>query len=774
MKSKFTRHSNGRIVLLSLAAGLASSTISPAAAQAASDTQNVDPAATPAPAASPATADATQEVGEIVVTALKRAERVQDVPVAVTAIGGAALAKQHITQADDLVTQVPSLQVSGTVGQGAPIFSLRGISMSDFSLNQNPPIAVYYDEVYKGNFAFLGVALYDLERVEVLRGPQGTLYGKNTTGGAVNLIAAKPTYDLGGDISLGYGNYNRYDASGALNVPITSTLAARVAFTYSKADGWQHNAYPGSPALSAVDQYAVRGTLLWEPAAGVSFVLRASTSLQQPLNYGVYSTAGSQGIGAGLYEAFNNTSSFFRTGVPERSVVNAFYTKRHARTSAIALTGNIDLGSGLNLTSVTSWDRGTLSFGEDTAGAPLAVLRSTYADRALQFAQDLRLTSNWSNGFNFILGGYFNREKVDNVNGSAAFTDVDFNGDGQLTNLDCGAGPVPFFGCSVVNSFAQLKKSYAIYSDANYDLGGGFKIRGGLRYTHDTGKQQDLNSQAYGSDGVFATTLIPSTNLNFTGNNLSGKIGLDYKAGRDQLLYANYSRGYRASSFNAQALYQPSDASIARPEKIDAFEIGAKTQWLDRHLTFNASAFYYLYHDQQFISVDPNTNAQALINVPKSRIYGAEFEISYRYDDRFSVHTAIGLLHSRIDQGVVNGGDLAGHRLSNAPTLSWSGVIDWTAYDNGTIKLSAHPSFSYVSSQYFDVQTLDRLRQPGYAQFGGHIDLDRGPFTLSVWAKNLTDKFYYTSTIDAEAGLGFVYHHVGEPRTFGGTVSYRF
>jgi len=230
---------------------------------------------------------------EIVVTAQKRSERLQDVPISVSAIGGDAIRKQRLSSADDLVTKIPNLQLTSTVGDGTPIFALRGVSMSDYSLNQAGPVATYYDEVYKGNFAFLGVALYDLERVEVLRGPQGTLYGKNTTGGAVNLISRKP--DLGktdGYINLGYGNYNRREANGAINLPLGETLAARMAFTIARADGWFRNQLPGKPDLGGTREYALRGSLLWEPADGTSFLLRASTSYQNPYNYGIFAAPG--------------------------------------------------------------------------------------------------------------------------------------------------------------------------------------------------------------------------------------------------------------------------------------------------------------------------------------------------------------------------------------------------------------------------------------------------------------------------------------------------
>jgi outer membrane receptor protein involved in Fe transport len=192
-------------------------------------------------------------VEDIVVTAQRREERLQDVPVSVTALSGDTLKSQRIVNASDLASVTPNLQSVSTVGSSTPIFALRGISMSDYSLNQASPVATYFDEVYKGNFALLGVSLFDLERVEVLRGPQGTLYGKNTTGGAVNLIAERPGFEPEASLSAGYGNFNRYEANGALQMPLNDTLAARLAFTYANANGYLRNLSAGQGDLGAVD-----------------------------------------------------------------------------------------------------------------------------------------------------------------------------------------------------------------------------------------------------------------------------------------------------------------------------------------------------------------------------------------------------------------------------------------------------------------------------------------------------------------------------------------
>ena len=416
---------------------------------------------------------------EIVITATKRAERLQDVPISVSAIGGDQLSKSRVTTTDDLVTKVANLQLTSIVGDNTPIFALRGVSMSDYSLNQSSPVATYYDEVYKGNFAFLGVAMYDLERVEVLRGPQGTLYGKNTTGGAVNLISRAPELgEMSGYLNLGYGNYNRMDASGAINVPMGDKAAARVAFTFARADGWFKNQLPGEPDLASVREYAVRASILVEPSDSMRFILRGSTSYQNPRNYGIYA----------------QPENVNRPGLGKREIEANVTERRRARTYSLALTGNIDISDALTVTSITSWDKGKLSFYEDTDGTATELLEIPYYDKANQFAQDLRLTSDTGGPFDFILGAYFNREKVFNSTTFEIAKDVDSDGEPGVTDADCAIG-LPL-GCLFANSFDQVKKSIALYSDMNYDITDSITLRGGLRYTHDTGRQTDFESNA--------------------------------------------------------------------------------------------------------------------------------------------------------------------------------------------------------------------------------------------------------------------------------------
>lgn len=696
---------------------------------------------------------------EIVVTAAKRSESLQKVPISVSAIGGDALDKARVTSVDSLVSKVANLQLTSIVGDNTPIFALRGVSMSDYSLNQASPVATYYDEVYKGNFAFLGVSMYDLERVEVLRGPQGTLYGKNTTGGAVNLISRKAVLgETSGYVNAGYGNYNRIDAGGAVNLPMGEKAALRLAGTFANADGWFKNTVPGKADLASTREWGLRGSVLIEPNDTVRMTLRASASRQTPRNYGIYAQP----------EAAN------RAGLGKWEIASNIDKRRLAETYSTALNVDVDLSDTLTLTSITSYDKGKLSFYEDTDGTAGQLLEIPYYDKASQFAQDLRLTSDTGGPFDFILGFYFNREKVFNSSTFEIGKDIDSDGAPGMTVDDCAAG-LPL-SCLFRNRFDQLKKSFALYSDLKYAVTDDFTLRGGLRYTKDKGSQSNFESNALGVDGVQYANLIPKSALKDTTDNLSGKLGFDYTMASGGLFYGHVSKGYRAPSFNAQAFFDPSELSIAKPEKVTSYELGSKMQFADRAITLNLAGFYYDYRNQQFINVDPASAAQTLLNIDKSRIYGGEAELTTYIGDKLTLRGGLGLLSTKISKGNVSGVNVAGNRLSNAPKLTFNMGADLTLMDGDSGKLSFHPEMAYQSNQYFEVLNVSRLRQSSYAILGAHLDFETadGRYNASIWGKNLTNKHYFTSRVDLLAGFGFDYNHIGNPRTYGVSAGMKF
>ncbi|MFM5914661.1 MAG: TonB-dependent receptor [Chakrabartia godavariana] len=701
----------------------------------------------------------TVEAADIVVTANKRAERLQDVPIAVSALSGEGLAASHVTQSEDIAQTVPNLQMNTTVGDNTPIFSLRGVSMYDYSLNQSSPVATYYDEVYKGSFALLGATMFDIDRIEILRGPQGTLYGKNTTGGAINIVTNTAKLgETGGTASFGYGNYNRVDARGAVNLPLGDKAALRVAGTFSRADGWLDNQTPGKPDLNSVREFAVRGSLLVEPADGTSFVLRVTHSYQNPRNYGIYAEPlATNRAGLSTYQIRSNLSDI----------------RRMARTTAVSLSGNVEISDALKLTSITSYDKGKLFLFEDTDGQDVRVFEVSYDADARQWTQDVRLTSDYAGPFNFILGGYFSHEKVFNSNATYIFADTDYDGVPGITGGDCAAG-FPL-GCVFTNRFDQKKESAALYGDASLKATGALTFRAGLRYTRDTGSQANLTSVATALNGDVVSTPIPRTDLEYETNNVSGKFGLDYRLSADVLAYATFSRGYRSPSFNAQAFFAPAEAGSAASETINAYELGLKSELADRSAVLNLAAFYYDYHNQQFISVDPATAAANLINIPKSRIYGAEAELSWEANDTLTLHSGIGLLNSKVQRGVISGIDIAGKELPSAPSFSMTGGVDLNLLDSAQGKLVLSGSGSYASGQYFEIMNVSRLKQGGYAIFNAHLDWESadGRWNASLWGRNLGRKFYTTAGIDL-SGFGFDYKQWGTPRTYGVTVGTRF
>jgi len=502
----------------------------------------------------------------------------------------------------------------------------------------------------------------------------------------------------------------------------------------------------------------VRGSLLVEPTDGASFVLRVAHSYQNPRNYGIYpEPLATNRAGLSTYQIRSNLSDIRRT----------------ARTTAVSLTGNIDLSDGLTLTSITSFDKGKLFLFEDTDGQDLRVFEVSYDAKARQWTQDIRLTSDFDGPANFILGGYFSHEKVFNSNATYIFADTEQDGVPGISGGDCAAG-FPL-SCVFTNRFDQTKKSAALYGDASFKATDALTLRAGLRFTRDAGRQNGLVSVATALDGEVVDTPIPLTNLTYATSNLSGKAGLDYQFSDDVMAYATFSRGYRSPSFNAQAFFAPAEAGSAGSETINAYEVGLKSQFADKAATLNIAGFYYDYNNQQFINVDPATAAANLINIPESRIYGAEAELTWEANDTLTVRTGIGLLNSKVERGVISGINIAGKELPTAPSLSMTGGIALKLVDNDSGKLVLSGSGSYASSQFFEILNVERLKQRGYALFNAHLDWTSadGRWNASLWGRNLGQKFYTTGGIDL-SGFGFDYKQWGTPRTYGVTVGTSF
>ena len=729
-------------------------------------------------------------IEEVFVTAQKRSESLQTVPVSMTALTSAQLQEIKMDSPSDLVAQIPNLQVNGIVGEASPVFSLRGISMFDYSLSQSSPVASYIDEVYKGNFVLFGVDMYDLERIEVLRGPQGTLYGKNTTGGAINFITHKPGFQTDGYLKIGAGNYNRQEAEGALQgALIDDRLAARVAFTYTKADGWFQNVAPGYPDLEGIDQYGVRASLLFKATDDLEATLRWSKSRQNPQNYGIYDIICRPGIDAGCAPggvggSYYRTQDGTATGVPlANDEIGQNYTpKRRQDNQAVALTVNWNLSDTLALSSITSWDDGSLFNPEGTDGAPIDVFKIPYTGTTNQVTQDLRLTSRGTGPFSFIAGAYYQHEDIYNSTENQFFTSTDVNGDNIVDNQDCAASG--FVACIFHNQFDQLRNSWALYTDDSYALNDQFKLRAGLRYNHDKATQKNAYAQLRGVDGVPIANIIPgsTTDLYATARQditnvaWTGRAGVDYTPAQDLLIYANYSRGYRSGAFNAQFFFSPTEFNSVEPETVDSIEVGLKSTWLNGRLQADGAIFHYVYKNQQLIDVQ-STGQQPLINIPESKVTGAELELVMRPISALTLRGGLGLLDGKFTDGAINNGTISidDNKLPNAPSTSATLAADWDAVNTGNLVFTVHGDLAYASEQYFEPANLPALRQGGYTTYNARLALHTADdrWEVAAWGRNLGDKFYLTTGANL-AAFGYYYTHRNTPRMYGLEATYRF
>lgn len=759
---------------------------------------------------------------EVIVTAQKRAESLQDVPVSITALTATDIENQKIREGAEIAALVPNLFATKVAGDGFPIFSLRGVSMSDYSYNQSSPVATYVDEVYKGNPAIQGVQIFDLERIEVLRGPQGTLYGKNTTGGAVNFITARPGYDTEGYFSVGVGNYARLETQGAFQTALAEdTLAMRIAYTWVDADGWLENGQPGVRDASAIGEYGVRLGLLWEPSDTLDVLLRVYTGEVDAVNYGIVPfNISADGVGAGLYGLYNllgatDQTDYYRdSGQGWWDFDSEQDANRKISNDAVALTVNWDFSDDLTLTSITSWDDGDILNPEDADGSPNQVLTPWYYAEAEQFAQDLRVTSDNDGAFNFIAGVYYAEEKVYNETNIGFWTDLDLNADGVLDYNDCldplytslgfgqatesGAqveqilnefglslGAFAPAGCNAQNDFNQDRTSWAGYFDGRWDLSDQWTLRMGLRYTDDETSLKNFSARLLGNDGVPLLNTIPGDAVDpyavvapesFSDSEWTGKLGADFVTEGGTLVYGSFSHGYRSGAYNAQAFFDPAELTRVAPEKLDAWEVGFKSEPGNGRFQFNGAAFWYDYSDQQFLNVDPATLAQTLINIDKSEIYGLELELAALPTPDLRLTAGLGLLHSEVKDGTLSGVNLAGNELPLAPEMTANLALDWDAFELGSGLVTLYLDASYVDGHYFEVFNIERIKQGSYWLSNARIAWTSADdrWQTGLWVKNLADEEYRTSTIDLLSSFGFDYSHVGPPRTFGADLTYRF
>jgi len=728
-------------------------------------------------AAGQALAQQATALDEIVVTAQKRSENLQDVPVSVTALTADQLKDQRVGDVLALSGLSPGLQIKTDDNAANPRIFIRGIGVNDFNPSTASAVGVYVDGVYVASPLAQMAGFYDLQQVEVLRGPQGTLYGRNTTGGAINVTTRKPSDTPEGDLAVDYGRFNALNVQGGFGGPIADTLAFRIAGLYDKSDGYTLNRLTGNKGNDA-DRKAVRGALRWTPddkltvdvsasyskSSGGSILTynrslvaqtaeAASTADPDP-TFGyifckpAYYTSGQCTNVAG----YANTSSNKYKGdyrFEGKDIVKLF-----GATSAVSY----DFG-GVTLYSITGYQRAKRDDYEETDANPISIFDARYIAEQDTTSQELRLQSNGATALRWVAGVYAARDNLDN--------DSHYNVLEVLRVPDPVNNPTGMDPANSIGVFGwplhQKTTSYAAFGQVDYDLTPKLTLTGGLRWS------QDKKTFHYVSDVDYGLLTLFEYDNQKTFSSISGRVGLRYAISDDANVYATYNRGTKSGGFFSGQTTDPADLGPYRDETVNAYEVGAKSEFLDRRLRVNVSAFYYDYKDLQVYTVIQRNGlpVQLFTNASKARVYGGEAEIEARPMTGLSLTLGASLLNAEYKDFQSLGDDYSGNTLPSAPKASLNGAARYE-HPVGAGKLISQLDFTYRGKVYYDTANTERLSDKARAYVNGQLGwaFADGRYELGVWGKNLADTTNI-SDITPIAAFGFDVFSMGPPRTYG-------
>lgn len=734
-------------------------------------------------------ADSDFVLEEIVVTATKRSTNLQDTPIALRAFNGEDLIKAGVTDVNGLTRLAPDLNITSDT-----IFtkiSVRGVSSQDVSEASDPALTIGIDGEYINRPVALNASFFDLERIEVLRGPQGTLYGRNATAGAINIIAAKPV--LGkttGFATLGYGNFDAKKAEGAINVPLGDTVAVRVSGMHTSHDGYRNHGAVGRGEDQNVD--AARLSLAWEPTENFrTYIAGEYVNVDQlpPSQFGILVAQNgvltNSAYASGIVDAIPSTATLENGGIPSNLTFSGINTKTYPlgdlgnfNSEQFALRGRIEF----------DFDLGTLAYlggyrdNKTDSALPLnGYLPATFTFRNNKLnsetqSHEIRLSKTLDSGLFYQVGGFYFREKVDLSRG---------------LYLELPKAYLNYFYRPDI-----LSTSKAAFGQVTVPLAGPeLAVTAGLRYTDDAksgtfynygarfGRGEGTTPPALGSAG--ATILTPSS----ASDQVTGNIGLDWKPAPDSLVYGKVSTGYKSGGFDSVGSYNP--------EKLTAYEIGTKNRFNNGRLQFNASAFYYDYKDQQIqVFVDNNVGARTL-NAGKSRVWGIETDTRLLLSPVDELSFTINYLDAKVQDftaslmgingNAINDSDpatpgiqpfnLAGNRPPQSPKWTLSAGYSHTFEIGDGANIVAGAFSRYKGTHYLSVVNWAGMRQKGYIMTDLSLEYNsaEGDYSIQAYVRNLEDKQPLAFANFNAAGGSLIYNTIyGPPRTFGIQGTYRF
>ena len=731
---------------------------------------------------------ANTKVDEVVVTAQHRSENLQSVPIAIQAFTGAALSQLGVNSSTDLAQFTPNVEIALPNGEGnQPIIAIRGIGLNDYDTNNAGPNGVYLDEVYLSSPAAQTFQTFDLDRVEVLKGPQGTLYGRNTSGGAINSVSAKPTDQTTGNLHIDYGSYNTVNAEGALGGRILPGLDGRVAFTVNESSGYMNNALTGTKENGA-NNFAGRGALLYQldDRLKILFNVHGGEVDNRPSEYRHIGDLDPT-TGAQCSVAATNAGGcvdLFGYGTPKKFYDGAFSRTQHLTVSSIGSYLRVDYAAGpIDLTSIGSVEYSDKLHPEDSDASPNRLLEIDYGVRSITYTQELR-AGQTRDRYSWIAGAYYLHERLAQDQPLEALLDID-----SIFGPGVGDG-VAF---KAYDHSRQVTDAYAVFGQGEYHLTDKLKLILGGRFT-DESKSFDYDGsiqyQQGGENNFGPIMTLADSHQSLSDSAFSWRAAVDYQFTSQVLGYASVSTGFKSGDFNGSFL-STNPLEIARqlqpvaPEKVTAYEVGLKSSLFDRRIVFDAAAFYNDYKDMQvFVLVPPVAGGtglpvDVLDNAKKAHTEGLDLQLTARPIAALAATVQAGVLQTKLDRYVSNRDpsqpDYSGNQLPLSPHLSASIVVDYRRPVAGGV-LDAQVSANYKGHAFFDISNSPYIDQGAYwiENIRLAYAFSKQRFEVAAFVHNLSGETYFVDKFDLTNPFGFVQGVVGQPRTIGVELNYRY
>ncbi len=742
---------------------------------------------------------------EITITAQKRAQPLQDVGIAVTAFTGEQIQQLGFQNSIDIVAHTPGMTFGTPTAQGNNAnIALRGVALNDFNDNNESPVAVYIDEVYVSAIAGATFQLFDLDRVEVLRGPQGTLFGRNASGGLAQFISVAPDKEFGGYGQLTLGQNGQVNSELAVNVPITDRIAARLSVAQNKYDGYVHNRIPGVDNPNDADNNAGRLQIAFDITDDLYLLVKAH-GFRLDNRDGSWQHQSTQS-GGGQFGDKNiplpadveNPNPLVANGPGNdvfgyRDTDGDPWAGDYDRDGPLKIENwgysgrfNWNITPNLELTSITAWDKYTRLFGEDTDVGPTPGLVPTFDSDIGQWTQEFRLAGS-SDRMNWVAGVYYFNGNVGGIIDLGAFA---------LTPTAplCRGGPCPppatewliYYNAN----YHQDTESWATFGQIEYDLTDKFTLIGGLRYTDE---KRDLGFYAQDLAGFPESVGLPNNvYMDFTrpvvgkltqndSDNVTGKVELDWHVRDDVLVYGYVSRGAKSAGFNTGLLDSNLIFNNVTPkqvpfnqETLTAYEMGLKSTWMDGLLRANMAAYYYDYTNFQAFAFQ---NLGQLIFNTDATVNGGELELTVSPTERFEASFGASWIHEAEAQDIPSYTDrIRDRRMVLAPEWQLNTILRYSFPLPHGANLTAQWDGFYQTQTYFDIQNYPISRSDNYQVWNARLIYNSpdDKWTVTAWMNNVFDEEYLQYSFDFTNSFGFNQLGYGSPQWAGVTVGYKW